>query len=484
MSSQSSKSLPHIIFLFPDQLRSDFLSAYGHPAIQTPNIDRLAASGTIFRQNFTTSPLCGPARHSMAKGLYPHNSNCWEDPDCMEPDADTYMRRLQTTGYRTCLVGKAHFYRQQNVDLKPFEGFMHGLGFEDVYETGGSWSNLGARTIYDDYLKGVGDGSDEKLYAYYRYLDRLPDVKRRFIAEPSPLPQEHVLDSFIGKTAVDYIDRYDDERPCFLFVGFQGPHEPWDAPEPYASMYKPQDFAQPISELPQGDWLPQAAHEYAQYAQYFQPERREALREVRANYCGKISLIDAWIGRILDACAHKGWLENTVILFASDHGDMLGDLNRISKSMFFEGAIRVPLIVSIPDGPRGSSVSSMTELIDVYPTILESAGCAIEEHRDGQSLVPLIRGETHALRDDVLGEVHVHTMIRTADWKYVADNSGAGLQLFDLKNDPGEQRNLVGHRDYTAQEAHMRERMLRRLLKSQFHSSNRDPKFSAHVAVS
>ncbi len=484
MSSSSNTSRPHILFLFPDQLRSDFLSVYGHPVIQTPNIDRLAASGTVFRENFTTSPICGPARHSMAKGLYPHNSNCWEDPDCMEPEADTYMKRLQAAGYRTCLVGKAHFYRQENVDLKPFEAFMHGLGFEDLYETGGSWSNVGAQTIYDDYLKGIGDGSDEKLYAYYRHLDALPDVKRRFIAEASPLLQEHVLDSFIGKTAVDYIDGYEDERPCFLFVGFQGPHEPWDAPEPYASMYNPQDFAEPIRELPHGEWLPPVACEYAHYAQYFQPERPEALKEVRANYSGKISLIDAWIGRILDAYARKGWLENTVILFASDHGDMLGDLNRISKSMFFEGAIRVPLIVRAPECPQGRSVSSLTELIDVYPTILESAGCALDKYRDGLSLLPLVRGQAQALRDDVLGEVHVHTMIRTADWKYVADNSGEGLQLFDLQHDPGEQRNLVGHRDFASQEARMRERLLRRVLQNQFHSSDRDPKFSAHTPVS
>jgi choline-sulfatase len=484
MSGNPGNDRPHLLVLFADQLRADSVGCAGHPVIRTPNIDRLAEEGVRFTHAFTTSPICCPARHSLATGLYPHNSNAWMDPDCMAPGTDTYMRRLQDIGYRTCLVGKAHFYDQENVDLKPYEAFMRSLGFEDLFETGGSWSNVGAQTIYDDYLKQVGGGLDDKLYSYYRRLDALPDVDRRFIAEASPLPAEHVLDSFIGKTAVEYIDGYDDDRPSFLFVGFQGPHEPWDAPEPYASMYDPDDFTDPIPETEPGDWVPRAAREYARYAQYFQPERPHAIKEVRANYCGKVTLIDDWVGRILDAYRRKGWLENTVVIFASDHGDMLGDLNRISKSMFFESSVRVPMIVRLPNAERRSAVSdALVELIDLYPTILEAADCPIPKFRDGQSLIPLVRGEVGEIRSDVLGEVHVHTMLRDRSYKYVVGEDGKGLQLFDLESDSLEQKNLVGHPDYEQIERRMRDRLLVRLLESQHHSTERDPSFSAHVSV-
>jgi len=115
---------PHVLVIFPDRLRADCISAAGHPVIRTPNIDRLAAEGVRFSNAFTTSHPRGPARHSPAKGLYPHNSNCWMDPDCMEPNADTYMRRLQGRRYRTCLIGKAHFYDQGNVVDRPGEGLQ------------------------------------------------------------------------------------------------------------------------------------------------------------------------------------------------------------------------------------------------------------------------------------------------------------------------------------------------------------------------
>ena len=479
-----SASRPHILVLFPDQLRGDSLSITGHPVFRTPNIDRLGREGVLFRNHFTTSPLCGPARHTLVKGLYPHNSNCWMDPDCMEGGADTVMQRLRTAGYRTCLVGKAHFYQQENVDLKPFERFMHGLGFEDLFETGGSWSNVGADTIYDDYLRAQGNGLATRLYEYYRYLDRLSDVERRFLAEPSPLPTEHVLDSFIGRTAVDYIRDYDDDRPSFLFVGFQGPHEPWDAPEPYASMYDPDTMPDPVPELPLGEHLSAAARNYACYAQYFQPDDPRKIKEVRANYGGKITLIDDWVGRILAAYEERGWLDNTVVILACDHGDMLGDLNRISKSMFFENCIRVPLIIRAPAASApGRVFDGFVELVDLYPTLLETAGLPVPPYRDGISLLPVLRGEADHVRDDVLGEVHVHTMLRTERWKLVLSSAGDTVQLFDLVADPLEQRNLAGHPDCRDAEGALRDRLLRRLLGSQHHSTAFDPGFSAHMSV-
>ena len=153
--------------------------------------------------------------------------------------------------------------------------------------------------------------------------------------------------------------------------------------------------------------------------------------------------------------------------------------------MFFENMVRIPLIIRLPNDSRpGQTSEALVELIDLYPTILELTGCEIPKYRDGVSLLPLVRGEVDCIRDEVLGEVHVHTMIRTAEWKYVAGDTGEGLQLFDLVSDPREQRNLAGHPDYGNVETEMRNRMLTRLLRSQHHSTDRDPAFSAHTSVS
>ena len=482
MTVNNTGTPPHILLIMTDQQRADHQSAAGHPVLRTPNIDSLASQGTRFTNAFTNSPLCCPARHSLATGLYPQNSHCWSDPDVLAPDADTYMRRFQEGGYRTGLIGKAHFYWQENIDLKPFERYMHSLGFEDTHETGGTWSNVGADTIYSDYLKG--HGLFQTHVDYLSRLDRMPDVERRFLAKASPLPAEHVLDSFIGRTAVQYVKGYNDDRPSFLFVGFQGPHEPWDAPPPYASMYNPDSMPAPITELPPGNWLPEEAQEYARYAQYLQPKDPHKLKEVSANYCGKITLIDDWVGKILEAYHEKGWLEKIAVIFVSDHGEMLGDLNRVSKSVFFESAIRIPLTILLPgNGSQVPCAEGLVELIDLYPTLLELAGCDLPKHTDGRSLLPLIQGEVTNVRDDVLGQVHAHTMIRTMTCKYVVNRDGQGLQLFDLRSDPQEQRNLVGHPKYKGLETEMRDRLLQRLLKSQMILGQRNPVYSAHTSV-
>jgi len=403
------------------------------------------------------------------------------DPDCLDPRADTFMKRLQVVGYRTAMIGKAHFYWQEAVDLKPYEPYMHGLGFDDVYEAGGTWSNVAADTVYTDCLRDLG--LLDAFNRYYSKLDSMSDVQRRFTAEPGPLPSEHVVDSWVGRTACDYVRDYPDDRPSFVFVGFQGPHEPWDAPGAYAAMYDPGDMPDPIEELPFGDWLPERCRQYHRWAQYFQPDDPRKIKEVRANYCGKISLIDDQIGAILAAYEERGWLDNTVVILASDHGDALGDHNRISKSLFFEGMCHIPMAIRLPGNPSPQVVDGLVELVDLYPTILELAGCDVPAFHDGLSLLPLARGETAAIRDDVLSEVHIQTMIRTKTVKYVADRSGESLQLFNLESDPNEQTNLVGHPDYAGLEADMRDRLLRRLLSSTYIMGDRDPSFSKHVSV-
>lgn len=475
----SEAERPHILFILTDQQRADCLGCAGHRLLKTPNLDRLATESVRFSHAFTTSPLCAPARLSLITGLYPHNSNLWSNDEDLPVTADTYVKRLRAEGYRTATIGKNHLHEIENIDFFAYEEFMHRIGFDDVYETPGTWGNIGGDNVYIRHLRR--HGLHEVLSRYLAELEAKPDQVRRFIAEPLPIPAELYLDTFLGDVAVQYLREYDYAEPSFLFVGFQGPHEPWDVPEKYYRLYDCDQIPDPIPEMPNGDWLPERSRRYQRWAQYYQPERPRALKEISASYFGKISLIDDSVGKIVDAYRRKGWWEKTVVVFASDHGEMLGDLGRLSKSVCYDSAIRVPLMMRTPGRQAAGVVSdSFVETIDLYATLLELTGCEPAERKDSLSLVPLLNAPAASLRRDVLAEVHVHTMLRTREWKLVVGRDGLSLQLFDLRADPHEQCNLVGHPEYRQQELEMRSQLLTRILINTLREGEYDPEFSGH----
>jgi len=473
---------PHILFLLTDQQRADCLGCAGHPLLRTPNIDRLANRGTRFTDCFTTSPLCVPARMSLANGLYPHNSNLWTGDVTLPLNSDTYMHRLRDNGYRTATIGKNHLFPMENCDLYANEPNYHTIGFDDVEDMSGTWGVIGGKSVYTDYLSELG--LMESLRKYLAQLEAQPDSVRRYVAEPLPIPAEHYIDAFIARRVAHYVEQYDSERPSFMFVGFQGPHEPWDAPDGCAMRFDLASIPDAISERPPGAWLPERSRRYERWAQYYPPSDVEALRRITARYYGKIAQIDDAVARILAAYQRKGWLEQTAVIFASDHGEMLGDLGRLSKSVFYESALRVPLIVCLPDGAGvGRVCSALTESIDIYATILDIAGCEDDGKKDACSLMPLIRGTNQAGRQDVLSEVHAHTMLRTHDFKLVIGRGGETLQLFDLHNDPLEQTNLCSHPDCAQRELELRSCLLTRVVRDTLRLGNVDPEHCEHALL-
>ena len=472
-------SRPHILFFLTDQLRADCLGCAGHPLVQTPNIDRVAAEGVRFTHAFTTSPICVPARMSIANGLYPHNSNMWQNDAGMPLDADTYMSRLRRQGYRTCSIGKNHLYFMEGVNLYDYTANYNAIGFDHIEDMPGTWGCLDTKSIYTDYLADLG--LLDQLRDYLGDLDAKPDEVRRFIAEPLPIPAEAYIDAFIGRRVTKYIAEYESDAPSLVYVGFQGPHEPWDAPTEYCRRYDPDDVPDPIPELPPGDWLPERSLKYQRWAQYYQPQRPRAVKEIAASYFGKITQIDDAVGRILDAYRRKGWLDNTVVIFASDHGEMLGDLGRVSKSICYDSAVRVPLIIRLPGGAgAGTTCAAFIETMDIHGTILEAADCEIARDKDCLSAMPLIREETDCIRENVLAEAHVHYMLRTRDGKIVIGREGLTVQLFDLAADPREQSNLCGHPDFAEQELEMRSLLLTRIAANTCRPGRYDPELSAH----
>ncbi|MCD6520107.1 MAG: sulfatase-like hydrolase/transferase [Anaerolineae bacterium] len=466
---------PHILILMPDQLRADTLGCAGHPLIQTPNIDRIAQKGVLFANAHTVSPVCMPARASFVSGIYPHNHHLWQNAGSLPAKDETFFHHLQQNGYFVGYVGKSHFYsHKKGLHLKEYEPYMHARGIDYIHETTGPWATLHTDSYMTDYWQ-----SKAFLRAFredYTWRANQP----RQVVRPSPLPEEDFIDSYVGQKAVEFISTYNQKKPFCLFVGFPGPHEPWDAPGRYATMYDPAQVPAPIpsAELEEMSWLPDQVREelLAQlaYTRKLTPGMdEEDIRRIRANYYGKISLIDHWVGEILQALEKRGWLDETMIVFWSDHGEMAGDHGFLFKQVFYDGSVRVPLIISHP-AVEGNRVSSaLTEIIDVYPTLLEAIGAEPSQRCHGRSLWPLLQGKTEEHRPFVLSEIHAFGaytyMIRTARYKYAWSSRSGGYLLFDQEQDPLEQLNLIGHPDVQDTQQEMKNLLLQALASTQTH---------------
>jgi len=441
----SMSERPHILILMADQQRADCIGCAGHPQIKTPHLDRLAAEGMRFAQAATVSPICMPARASFINGLYPHNHGMWTNVGEMPADDETVFHHLQRAGYLTAHVGKSHYYVQERKTrhLAHREPYLHARGLEYAHETTGPWATcVTASYMTDDWqTKGLWEAFKQD----YRKREHAPGGSNA-ATWPSPLPVEDFLDSYIGREAVEFVESYQDDRPMCLFVGFGGPHDPWDAPGEYAEMYAPQDAPPPIAIPQPNSTLP----DWTAAKIDFNVSSQLALAkvpEIRANYYGKISLIDDWIGRILSAFERKGWLDDLLIVFWSDHGEMLGDHGRFQKQTFHESSVRVPLIVRWPGRIPENAVSpALAEIIDVFPTLLEAVGGEPSARCLGRSLWPVFRNGEAELRRHQLSEIdHCgrHIMIRSRRHKYAVDELRRGYLLYDLQNDPDEQHNLI-----------------------------------------
>jgi arylsulfatase len=439
----------------PDELRADSLGCAGHPVFRTPHIDRLAREGVFFGGAYATSPLCMPARASMISGLYPHNHHIQENAGHLPDDDETYAQLLQRAGYHTAYLGKIHFFPDDpGRNFVDHEPYVRARGFHGVHEVPGPASLTKTESYLTRRWRELG------LLDLYRqdFQRRRQDTGAG--AWASPLPEAEFPDSYIGARAVDWLRAYDDPGPFCLVAGFAGPHPPFDAPEPYASMYDPDSVPDPLPAEEPAPWVPDFARERMLHGRH-RHDAPEIARQRMANYGGKLTLIDTWIGRILDVLDERGWAENTLVIFLSDHGEMGGDHQRYHKSVFYEPAARVPLVMRWPAGfPGGQECEALVEQFDLFATVVDAAGAPPSNRSFSRSLLPLASGEVSQTRDAVFSEVAGDVMIRTERHKYAADRQGRGYLLHDLREDPVEQRNLIGHPECAAVERALRERML------------------------
>jgi len=458
-------SQPNILLLMADQLRWDALGCSGD-WVQTPNLDRIASEGVRFSNCVANSPVCIPTRLSLATGLYPHNTEVWNNQNhTLSPEQPTWMQAVREAGYRTSLFGKTHLHPHGG-DLREREHLLHAYGLDDVDEIGGPRAS--ARVL------SHMTASWERRGKWKAYQE---DYEERFatkphLVRPSTLGLEDYADRYVGDRSRQYLREYEGAAPWFCWVSFGGPHEPWDAPEPYASMYGPDTMPDPIP-LPE-DWSACGTRPRGVVDGRLATRPELTPRDIaamRANYAGNVTLIDDEIGAILEVVEARGEWENTVVVLASDHGEMNGDFGMLYKSNLLNSAARVPLLVRLPGmrggGQAGAVCSSPTEWMDVGPTLAELAGGELGHLQFARSLGPVLGEPGTAHRQEALSEIDGETMVLTEEWKLVVNAEGRPYMLFDVVEDPDEKRNLAGLAEMRDVEDALRLRLLERLIQTQ-----------------
>jgi len=440
---------PNILLIMTDQQRGDWLRVAGQPLIQTPHLDHLADEGVLFTRAYSECPVCIPARYVLMTGLHPETLRLRANRNVPMPIAETLPWVLGRAGYQTQSVGKLHFTPQ-----RACYGFDHTI----VAEAG----RLREGDDYHRWLATTPYAGQERLHGLGNNMVQ---------ARRSAVPESHHVTTWTVSQSLDFLERRDPTRPFFLFTSFTKPHSPYDPPAPYDTLYDPADVPAPYA----ADIAPQALPPSLRgLPQTYGWDRlsEEEVRRSRAHYMGQVTHIDSQIGRLLGGLAWHGLLDNTLVLFVSDHGDMLGDRGLFFKTAFYEGSLRIPYIVSLPrawaDRPVGRVVDRPVGLADLLPTILDIAGVPDVRPRDGISLLDDLRGgaaQPGRLWHGVFGsrEEDVRHCLADGHTKYIWNRAGGYEELYRPAEDPSESRNLAAEPGGAAEVAAWREALVRTL---------------------
>ncbi|MEE8399787.1 MAG: sulfatase-like hydrolase/transferase [Desulfobacterales bacterium] len=443
----------NIVFIFTDQQRADTMGYAGDPVAITPNTDRLAAEGVVFRRCCATSPVCMATRASLLSGKHVNDHGVWAMADPALRHGPSHVRNIRDAGYRTAVVGKTHLWLHGKGHTRDHVDEMHDYGYTDPHEMTGPSESASTDSPYTDHLaeKGLLDTHREYLRTYLR--GQAQGVSLPWELPPSLLPTEDHLDMFIARKAEEWIGGYGDDQPFYLQVCFGGPHDPWDSPAEYRKMYNADEMPLSITEQPTGPLSP-----HVEMLLKYAPAKLDGMSEaqnrvMKTYYYGKVGLIDDCIGRVLKALEGRGLMENTWIVFSSDHGEMLGDHGLIAKKVFYEGALNIPCIVRPPGGIEGWQSDGLTDHLDIGATMLDAADAAPYEDSDGRSLLPLIAAgpdspESQVHKEAVLSEMGLppmaYSMVRTDRYKMSVNTlTREPLDLYDMEEDPNELHNRV-----------------------------------------
>jgi uncharacterized sulfatase len=425
---QAPRRPPNVLLIMADDLNND-MGTYGHRLVKTPNLDRLARRGVRFDRAYTQFPLCSPSRVSLLTGLRPDTTRVEDlqtDFRTILPDVVTLPQMFQRSGYAAARVGKIYHYGNP--------GQIGTSGLDDPK----SWDlAINPRGI---------DKDEEPKLTNYTPKRGLGSSLSYYI---SPAPDEEHTDGKVATETIGLLEKFKG-RPFFIGAGFYRPHCPFIAPQKYFDMY-------PLERIPAPPLHAGAAGQAPAPAWFTNPPNwgltEQAQREVIRAYYASITFLDAQVGRLLDALDRLGLAGNTIVVFVSDHGYLLGDRGQWMKQMLFERSARAPLVMAGPGvSARGRSSKRIVELLDLYPTLADLAGIAPPAGVHGRSLVRLLKDPgaewkhpalTQVVRGPVAAGFRGYS-VRNEKWRYTEWEDGKrGTELYDEEDDPDELRNLA-----------------------------------------
>ncbi|MFT5196798.1 MAG: choline-sulfatase [Cellvibrionaceae bacterium] len=428
----------NLLYIISDEHRRDALGCYGHPLVQTPNIDRLAAGGVRFTNGYTPSPMCVPCRAALHTGRWVHDIGNWSSAEPYEGQVEGWAHRLRDAGHRVTSIGKLHFrdsharngFTEEIVPLHVMNGvgWTHGLLRDElpVYSTG-----------LLEFAEQIGRGPS----SYTDYDKRVTSAACDWLEQRAAQP---------------------DDKPWVTFLSLVSPHYPLIAPEEFYDLYDPADIELPIGypfDLQSPNIHP-ALREWYEFYQYDKHFDEALIRKAHVAYFALCTFLDDCIGKVLDTLTSAGLAENTRIVYTSDHGEMLGDHGTWTKMNMYESSAGIPFILSDVDGQAGTVCDTAVNLIDSYQTIMDCVGLPLNEEEKnelpGRSLYEIAQG---ADPDRVtFSEYHDggttlgHFMLRHGDWKLIyyarQNNTQHRHQLFNLVDDPSELNDLARSADH------------------------------------
>ncbi len=437
---------PNFLIILSDEHRKDCIGAYGNKDIKTPHLDSIAADGIVYENCYCTLPVCTPSRYSFLTGLYVHQHMGWSNHSTLPPALSKFPSELKKIGYKTKAVGKMHYTPT-----------YQDVGFDEMELA----EQVGPGRLDDDYhrylrAKGLINATD-LIDQVSKYRAKAPESYREnFGTSPTSLDEEDYCTSWIGRKAIESLEKWSDKEPNLLMVGFINPHHPFDVPEPWASMYDPNEI-----EILSG-WTEQVSNlDYESSKGHF-PHKdltEDLMRRITAKYYGSISMLDAQIGKMLKVLKQKDMYDDTIIIYISDHGDYMGYHHMCFKSNFMYDAItNVPLIVKNTNSEDGGKhAKGLVSTIDVNGFILDSADIMIP-----QTLWKTVRVlDPDNTRDYVFAEEASTIgrngyMVRSESRKLLY-NKGRPSLFFNLDEDPHEKVNLFEVPEYQGEIQEMKE---------------------------
>ncbi|QEX22819.1 choline-sulfatase [Hypericibacter adhaerens] len=423
-----SRPQPNILLVVFDQMSALALPDYGHPLVRTPHLSRLAARGTVFERAYCASPLCSPSRYALLTGLLPSRIGAYDNASELPSGVPTLMHHLRAAGYRTCLAGKMDFTGADQ---------LH--GYEERLTTDLSPSDFGWVPDWDH---------PDQVQPWFHTLQS--------VAEAGPCDYSLSLqyDEEATFKAVQWLHKAKasaDPRPFLLTLSVMQPHDPYQALRRFWDLYDHDSIDMPVlPAVPAAMRDPVGRRMYAMYDRGEFPVGEIEIRRARHAYYAMVSYCDELLGRLLAALAALGLDRDTMVIVTSDHGDMLGERGLWYKMNFFDGAVRVPLVMQGPGIEAGRRIAEPVSHLDLLPTLLSLTGTAVDAsaaNLDGRDLSSGMTGGL-PVRGEVLGEYMGEgydrpvVMIRRGAQKFVYSR-GELAQLYDLGEDPREEHNLA-----------------------------------------